>query len=76
MSMNWVGCLNHNLHHNPSEKPRESPTTATSPPLQRDPELGAAQKIRWFSQHKKQHSAWQKIRWYHNTKNNTRPLIR
>ena len=29
MSMNWAGCLNHNLHHNPSEKPRESPTTAT-----------------------------------------------
>ena len=28
MSMNWAGCLNHNMHHNPSEKPRESPTTA------------------------------------------------
>jgi hypothetical protein len=28
MSMNWAGCLNHNLHHNPSEKPRESPTSA------------------------------------------------
>ena len=27
--MNWVECLNNNLHHKPSEKPRESPTTAT-----------------------------------------------
>jgi hypothetical protein len=30
MSMNWVGCLNHILHHNPSEKPRESPTNTAS----------------------------------------------
>jgi len=30
MSKNWVGCLNHNLHHNPSEKPRESPTNTAS----------------------------------------------
>jgi hypothetical protein len=29
MSMKWVRCLNHNLHHATSEKPRESPTTAT-----------------------------------------------
>jgi hypothetical protein len=28
MSMKWMGCLNHDLQHNPSEKPRESPTTA------------------------------------------------
>ena len=34
MSMNWVGCLNHNLTHDTSEKPSELPTT-TSPPLQR-----------------------------------------
>ena len=26
MSMNWVGCLNHNIHLNPSETPSESPT--------------------------------------------------
>ena len=29
MSTNWAGCPNHNLHHKPSEKPRESPTTST-----------------------------------------------
>jgi hypothetical protein len=29
--MKWVGCLNHNLHHDTSESPRESPTaTATT----------------------------------------------
>ena len=28
MSMKRMGCLNHDLQHNPSEKPRESPTTA------------------------------------------------
>ena len=27
--MKWVGCLNHNLTHATSEKPRESPTTTT-----------------------------------------------
>jgi hypothetical protein len=26
--MKWMGCLNHDLQHNPSEKPRKSPTTA------------------------------------------------
>jgi len=29
MSMKWVGSHNDNLHHDPSEKPRESPTAAT-----------------------------------------------
>jgi len=29
MSMNCAGYLNHNLHHKPSVKPRESPTTST-----------------------------------------------
>ena len=29
MSMTWMGCLNHNLTHTTSEKPRESPTTTT-----------------------------------------------
>jgi hypothetical protein len=29
LSMKWVGCLNHNLKHDPSEKPSESPTAAT-----------------------------------------------
>jgi hypothetical protein len=29
--MNWVGCLNHNLTNDTSEKPSESPTaTATT----------------------------------------------
>ena len=26
MSMNWVGCLNHNMQHDTSQKPSESPT--------------------------------------------------
>ena len=26
MSMNWIGCLYHSIQHDPSEKPRESPT--------------------------------------------------
>jgi hypothetical protein len=26
MSMKWMGCLNHNIHLNPSETPSESPT--------------------------------------------------
>jgi hypothetical protein len=26
MCMNWMGCLNHIIHHNPSEKPAECPT--------------------------------------------------
>ena len=31
MLMKWVGCLNYNLQHDPSEKPEPSelPTTAT-----------------------------------------------
>ena len=27
--MKWVGDLNHNLQHDPSEKPRDSPTAAS-----------------------------------------------
>jgi hypothetical protein len=29
MSMNWVACLNHNLQHDASENPSESPTATT-----------------------------------------------
>jgi len=29
MSMKWMGCPHHNLWHDPSEKPRESPTATT-----------------------------------------------
>jgi hypothetical protein len=28
LSMKWLGCLNHNMQHEPSEKPSESPTSA------------------------------------------------
>jgi hypothetical protein len=35
MNMKWVGCRNHNLQLDPSEKPSESPTTdSTSLPEQ------------------------------------------
>ena len=73
MSMNWAGCLNHNLHHNPSEKPRESPTTATDCETQN---LARHKKYVGFHNTKNNTRRGKKYVGYHNTKNNTRPLIR
>ena len=73
MSMNWAGCLNHNLHHNPSEKPRESPTTATDCETQN---LARHKKYVGFHNTKNNTRRGNKYVGYHNTKNNTRPLIR
>ena len=41
MSMNWMGCLNHNLQHDASKKPSELPTTTTLP-LQEQYQAGSA----------------------------------
>ena len=43
-SMKWVGCLNHNLQHDTSEKPKESPTSDSNstslPELRADISVG------------------------------------